>query len=108
MNDEQLLAGWQEFSKKIPLLVNDGKLQDAYAFVRIETLPNGSMVTHMLAYNLDELKHIGMVAYHLQSLDKHLQQTSAPEHRHNISRVLNLFNKLFSAKVDVTDKRELN
>lgn len=108
MTQEQLQAGWAEFSAKMPMLVAEGSLQSTFAFLRIDTKADGGMVTHMLAYNLNELTHLGMVAYQLHSLHDQIQKGDNPVHKHKVARVLNLFNKLFSAEADIKNKRDIN
>lgn len=109
MTDEELLKGWDEFSSKMPKLVADGSMHSSFVFLRIDTLPDGGMVTHSLAYNLTMQTYLGMVAYQLRSLhDYTMRHSTSPANQHGIGRVLNLFNKLFQAKQDIVNKKELN
>lgn len=109
--DEELKAGWADFSNKMPQLVQQGSMQSTFVFCRVDTLPDGGMVTHMLAYNLNEATHLGLVAYQLASLHQKLHQHPEgvfTEYKHNSSRVMNLFNKLFGGKQDIANKKDLN
>lgn len=109
--EEQLKAGWADFQAKMPRLVADGSLESSFAFIRVDTLPDGGMMTHMVAYNLTESTHLGMIAYQLASCHKKLHEHPngvLMEWKHNISRVMNLYNKLFGAQQHIANKKELN
>ena len=111
--DDELRAGWQLFTDKQMDLYRQGTLHSTFCTMRVDTQADGGMVTNMVVYNLSEDTHLAMLAYQLQSVHDRIHQGNSANFKHCISRVLNLFLKLFQARAQVTGlhpnlKKDLN
>lgn len=107
-NNEELQKGWIEFTNKMPTIISEGSLGSTFMFVRVDELPDGGLVSRMIAYNLSDDTYLAAISHHLQSVSDKIDKGQDVERKHNIGRVRNLFNKLFDAKATVVNRKEMN
>lgn len=107
MNEAQQ-KGWKEFGVRMQKLVADGSTASAFVFIRVDILPNEGLVTNAIHYQIGQDTRLALIAHQLQSLHTSIHEGSSNDYKYKISRVCNLFNKMFNAHADVTNKKDLN
>lgn len=98
--------GWAEFGVRMQAITANGNSNSTFIFMRVDTLPDGGYSTQGIHYQVGVLERVALVAHQLEQLQKDINANAIhDEFKHRISRVNNLFKKLFSANADVVNGR---